>query len=172
MPQFDVTFFPSEIFWTLVSFALLFALLRWLVLPRLAAILDKRTRIIEEEIAQAKKQREEAEGLKLDYQKQLDNASEDARRMFDESDARVRQHHKQMMDEWKADMKRREAAFREESEIATQRAVREIRAEAADMVVDATEKLIHEHVGEQEAEDMLNEAIAKLDTSGKKLRKH
>jgi len=151
MPQFDITFVPSEIFWTLVTFALLFGLLRWLVLPRMAAILDRRTKVIEEEIAEAKKQREEAESLKLDYQKQMDHASDDARRMFDESDARVRQHHEQKMEEWKADMKRREAAFREESENATQRAVREIRAEAADIV---------------------DEAIDKLDTGGKKPRKH
>jgi len=172
MPQFELSFFPSEIFWTLVSFALLFVLLRWLVLPRLTAILNARTSLIEEEIEQAKRQYLEAEQLRLDYQKQLDAASEDARRMFDESEARVRQRHKQLMDEWKVDMKRREAAFREESEMTRQRALREIRAEAADMVVDATEKLIHEHVDAQEAEAMLNEAIAELDSSGANLRKH
>jgi len=172
MPQFDSTHFASEILWTLISFALLFTLLKWLVLPRVAAILDTRTRAIETEIEQAKKQREEAEKLKLDYQKQLDGASEDARRMFDESEARVRQQHKQLMDEWKADMKRREAAFREESEMARQRAVREIRAEAADMVVNATEKMIHEHVGAHEAEKLLNEAVAKLSADCEKPRKH
>lgn len=172
MPQFDLSFFPSEIFWTLVSFALLFGLLRWLVLPRLAAILDARTRAIEEEIEQAKLQREEAEKLKEDYRKQLDAASEDAQRMFKESDERVRAHHNQMMTEWKEDMKRREVAFREESEITRRRAVREIRAEAADLIIETTEKLIHERVGEKEAEDLLNEAISELDTDGEKLRKH
>jgi len=172
MPQFDVTFFPSEIFWTLVSFALLFALLKWLVMPRMAAILDARTRAIEEEIEAAKRQREEAGQLKQAYQQQLDAAAEDAERLFKESDERVRAHHKQMMDEWKADMKRRETAFREETEIAQRRAIREIRAEAADMVVDATEKLIHEHVDESEAEELLNEAVAQLETDSKNLRKH
>lgn len=172
MPQFDATFFASEIFWTLIAFALLFGLLKWLVLPRMAAILDARALAIAEEIDAAKRQRAEAEALKLDYQKQMDQASEDVRAMFEESEARVRRKQKQLMDEWKADMKRRETAFREESEIATQRAVREIRAEAADMVVEATEKLIHEHVGESEAEVLLNEAIDALENDASRVRKH
>jgi len=163
MPQFDVSFFPSEIFWTLVSFALLFGLLKWLVLPRMTAILDQRTRVIEAEIEQAKRQREEAENLRLDYQKQLDAASGDVHRMFVESEARVRRKHQQMMDEWKIDMKRRQTAFHEEAEATRQRALREIRAEAAEMVVDATEKLLHSHMDEHEAEQALNEAIAELE---------
>jgi len=166
MPQFDVSFFPSEIFWTLVSFALLFGLLKWLVLPHLTAILEQRTRVIEEEIEQARRQREEAEGLRVDYQRQLDAASEDARRLFEESEARVRRKHREMMDEWKLDMKRREAAFHEEAEASRQRAIRAIRADAAEMVVDATEKLLHEHMGKHEAEQALNEAIAELERTG------
>jgi len=163
MPQFDVQFFPSEIFWTLVSFLLLFALLKRLVLPRLAAILNARASAIEDEIEQARLRREEAEKLKQDYQKQLDAAAEDAQRLFRESEARVRKQHRQMMDEWKADMKRREEAFREETGIARLRAIREVRAEAAELVADATERLLHQHMGKQEAEQALGEAIADLD---------
>ncbi|HCS13433.1 MAG: hypothetical protein COS82_03945 [Zetaproteobacteria bacterium CG06_land_8_20_14_3_00_59_53] len=172
MPQFDITFYPSEVFWTLVSFALLFGLLKWLVLPRMAAILDARSRAIAEEINAARQQREEAERLKLDYRKQLDAASQEADRMFEESEARLRKQHRQMMEEWKADMKRREAAFREESEVTRQQAIREIRAEAAGMVVEATEKLIHEHVGKSEAEGFINEALEALEKEPAKPRRH
>lgn len=163
MPQFDTTYFASEIFWTLVSFALLFVLLKWLVLPRLTAVIDKRTRIIEDELNQARRQREEAEALRADYRKQLDAAAEDAQRLFQESEARVRRQHRRMMDEWKADMKRREAAFREEAEIARLRAIREIRSEAAELVSEAAGKLLQEHLGQHEAERALQEAIHELE---------
>jgi F-type H+-transporting ATPase subunit b len=172
MPQFEVRFFPSEIFWTVVSFVLLFALLKWLVMPRLTMILERRTRAIEAELEKAKQQREEAEKLRGDYQRQLDDAADDARRMFDESEARVREQHRKMMDEWKSDMKRREEAFREETELARQRALREIRAEAAEMVVGATEKLLHGHMDDAEAKQALNDAIADLDKKNPKSRKH
>lgn len=172
MPQFEVSFFPSEIFWTVVSFVLLFALLKWLVMPRLTAILDRRTRAIEAELEKAKLQREEAEKLRADYHKQLDDAADDARRMFEESEARVRKQHRKMMDEWKSDMKRREEAFREETELARQRALREIRVEAAEMVVDATEKLLHEHMDGAEAKQALDEAIADLGKKQPKSRNH
>lgn len=163
MPQFDTAFFASEIFWTLVSFALLFGLLKFLVLPRLTAIFDARSCAIEAEIERARQAREEAEQLRADYQRQMDAASEDVHRMFEEGEERVRRKHRQLMEEWKADMKRREEAFREESEIARLRAIREVRAEAAELVTDAAEKLLHEHMGKREAEQALQEAIEELD---------
>lgn len=172
MPQFEVKFFPSEIFWTVISFLLLFALLKWLVMPRLTAILEKRTRAIETELEKAKQQREEAEKLRVDYQRQLDDAADDARRMFDESEARVREQHRKMMDEWKADMKRREEAFHEETELARLRALRDIRAEAAEMVVGATEKLLQEHMDDAEATRALDDAIAELGEKKGKPRRH
>lgn len=162
MPQFDVRFFPSEVFWTLFSFALLFALLRWLVLPRLNAILEQRAGAIEEDLDRARQQREAAEALRADYQERLDAVGEDAKRMFKEGEEKLRREHRQMMDEWNADMRRREMAFREETEAARLRAIREVRADAAELVAGAVEKLLHEHMDEHEAEQALNEAIAEL----------
>ncbi len=172
MSQLESTFFPSEIFWTLISFVLLFVLLKWLVMPHLSATLERRTRAIEEELDKAKEQREEAEKIREDYQRQLDDAADEAHRMFAESEARVREQHKRMMDEWKADMRRREEAFHEETELARQRAIREIRAEAADMVVGATEKLLHEHMDEDEARQALDDAITGPERNKPKNRRH
>jgi len=164
MPQFDVEHFPAEIIWTLVSFALLFALLRWLVLPRIIASLEARTRMIREEIEQARAQREQAEAVRLQYEQRLQDIAIEARRMFDEAEARIRQERHRVMDEWKAEMKRREMVFRDETEIAKQQALREIRSKTAELVTEATEKLLAQHIAEQDVDAVVNEIVRHLES--------
>ncbi len=162
MPQFDTAHFPAEIIWTLISFVLLFVLLKWLVLPRIIAALEARTRMIREEIEQARVQREQAEAARLQYEQRLQDIAAEAKRMFDEAEARIRQERHRVMDEWKTEMKRREMLFREETEVAKNQALREIRSQTAELVTEATEKLLAQHIAQQDVDAVVDEIIAHL----------
>jgi len=163
MPQFDTTFFSSQIFWTLVSFLVLFLVLTRWILPRIAAIIQKRTELIEDEIAQARSNREELEGLKLDYAEKISNIDVEAKKMFDDSEKRIIERRNQMMGEWKEEMERKKRDFYEETEVARQMAIRDIRSRSADLIVDVAEQVIHQKVDESEAQKMLEESIAELE---------
>lgn len=80
MPQFDTTFFSSQIFWTIISFIILFVVLSRWVLPRIAAIIQERTRLIEEEIEEAHRKREEMENLKSEYVTKLSEIDQEVKR--------------------------------------------------------------------------------------------
>ncbi len=163
MPQFDSTFFASEIFWTIASYLVLFVVLgRW-VLPRITSILQQRTRLIEEEIAQAKNKRREAEQLKNEYAAKLAGIEKDAKQMFDACEKRIIERRKQLMGEWKHEMERKKREFLEDAEVETQRAMREIRTQSADFIAEATGKLIHQKVDESEAQQMLTDVIEELE---------
>jgi len=167
MPQFDTRYFPSEIFWTLVAFALLFMLLKWLVLPRIIAIIDERTRIMKEEMDQARYLHEQAEHLHADYAERLAQAEKEAKEMFDESTRHAREHRNELMAEWKQEMERRKREFREDIETEKQRAMREMRARSADLVVAASEKILRERVDKKTAQDALNELLGELEPRSK-----
>jgi F-type H+-transporting ATPase subunit b len=163
MPQFDTTFFSSQIFWTIVSFVVLFiALSRW-VLPRIAEILQKRTRLIENEIAEAHRQHEEMESLKSEYATKLSEIDRETKKMFDESEKRIVEQHNRMMGEWKSEMEHRKRTFLEEAEVTRQQAIRDIRNQSAELVAAATEQIIHQRVDESEARKALDESIAELE---------
>lgn len=55
MPQFDVSTFPSQIFWLVVSFALLYVLMSWLVLPRIGRTIEAREAKIQSDLDAAQK---------------------------------------------------------------------------------------------------------------------
>lgn len=55
MPQFDVTSFPTQIFWLVVSFALLYVLMAGLVLPRIGHTIEAREGKIQADLDAAQK---------------------------------------------------------------------------------------------------------------------
>ncbi|PIP03181.1 MAG: hypothetical protein COW18_09210 [Zetaproteobacteria bacterium CG12_big_fil_rev_8_21_14_0_65_54_13] len=147
----------------IISFIVLYVVLgRW-VLPRIAAILKKRTQLIEDEIAQARSQREELNSLKLDYVEKISHIDEEAKKMFDASEKRIIEKRNQIMGDWKKEMERKKRDFHEETEVARQMAIRDIRARSADLVIDAAEKVIHQRIDKREAQIALEEAIEALE---------
>lgn len=42
LPQFEIGFFPSQIFWLIVSFGIFYVFVKYSFLPRITAILEKR----------------------------------------------------------------------------------------------------------------------------------
>ena len=79
MPQFEqIEVFHSLIFWSLISFAILFFLLKKFAFPPILEVLEERESKIRSEIGDAEKLRQEAEGLKADLGRELKNAHEKA----------------------------------------------------------------------------------------------
>jgi len=163
MPQFDTTFFSSQIFWTIVSFVILFLALDRFVLPRIANILRERTRLIETEIEQARREHEEMESLKTEYAAKLADIDQEAKKMFDESEKRITEKRKQIMDEWQQEMERNKRDFLEDAEVTRRQAIRDIRNRSADLIVTATEQVIHQRVDRSEAQNALDESICELE---------
>lgn len=73
-PQLDASTYPSQVFWLTVSFALLYALMSRLALPRVGKALDLRRSLNEGNLAKAEEWNEEAEKIKSDFEKSLAKA--------------------------------------------------------------------------------------------------
>lgn len=73
-PPLDSKTFPSQIFWLVIFFTLLYVLMSKLVLPKLGRILDERANRIESDLAQAQKLKDETENAVKSYEKALADA--------------------------------------------------------------------------------------------------
>lgn len=74
MPQFDIAWFPSQIFWLLVSFLILYTAMRWFLLPPLQDIMRARDQKIQSILRQADKLNAEADRIMQSYQGFMDAA--------------------------------------------------------------------------------------------------
>ena len=66
MPQFDLSFYPSQIFWLFISFGFLYLMMRYLICPKIEGVLTAR----ESGLQQVLKEAEEMNKQAADFQKQ------------------------------------------------------------------------------------------------------
>jgi F-type H+-transporting ATPase subunit b len=78
LPQFDLAFFPSQIFWTVISFGLLYLVVRYLLAPKMNLVLDGRMNRIQQDLELAKEMRQQAEVLQREMQNEVGQAHRDA----------------------------------------------------------------------------------------------
>jgi F-type H+-transporting ATPase subunit b len=74
MPQLDFTTFAPQLFWLLVTFAVLYGLMRWVAVPRVGRVIDNRREKLEGDLNRAGRLKDEAEGVLAEYQKTLAEA--------------------------------------------------------------------------------------------------
>jgi F-type H+-transporting ATPase subunit b len=73
-PPFQTENFPSQLFWLVLTFVLLYALMARVALPRIGSILAQRSKRIGDDIAAAERFKQRSEGAQADYQKALADA--------------------------------------------------------------------------------------------------
>jgi F-type H+-transporting ATPase subunit b len=73
-PPFQTENFPSQLFWLVLTFVLLYVLMAKVALPRIGSILAERSKRISDDIAAAEHLRQRSEKAQADYQKALADA--------------------------------------------------------------------------------------------------
>lgn len=82
MPQLDTSTFPSQLFWLVVCFLVLYVILSFIALPKISRVLGKRAETVDEKINKASLYREQAEDLLVDYEKTLAQARDQAHQHY------------------------------------------------------------------------------------------
>lgn len=158
--MFDAAFFA------LVGLILFFALLIYLKVPgTLAGGLDKRAAAIKHELDEARRLREEAQGLLAEYQRKARDAAAEAEEIVDqakrEAEALGAEAKKRMEDYVVSRTRLAEQKIAQ----AEAQAVQEVRALSADVAVAAAEKILAAKVKGEAAETLIRKSIA--DVRGK-----
>ncbi len=151
--------------WTLFSFGAAVLLLRKFAFPKIAEALDKRRKLIEDEIAASENARAESDKLLAEYRARLAEAREQAEDIV----ARARKAGDSTQEQAKADAKEyREQLLettRKDIEAETRRALDDIRKEVANLTVLATEKVTRKTLDSDDQRRLIEEALAEVDFS-------
>ncbi len=167
LPQFDSSVFGSQIFWTIVSFALLMYLLNRFVIPAITDILDSRASKIREDLESAEKSRKEGEEFLNSYKNQLASAREMANATMEEARQGAASYREEALAELNEELDKKRNSALEEIERAKVKAMLEVRAVAVEVAMLATEKLVTKSVSQADAETMVQEAMKQIGSDGK-----
>lgn len=137
-PAFDATYFPSQLFWLFLTFGSLYLILSRIILPRMSANLEHRSKTIVDDLDAAARLNEQAEEAKQELEVNLAKARAGARETVAKAEAEI-------AEEIAAETRKTDAALEKKLAIAEAR-IAEVRAEAlsnvATVATDATKAIV------------------------------
>jgi len=90
MPQLDITSYPNQIFWLIVTLVVIYFVLSRIALPRIGAVLAERQGTISNDIAAAEELKLQAQEAERAYEKALADARAEAQRIVAETKAEIK----------------------------------------------------------------------------------
>jgi F-type H+-transporting ATPase subunit b len=155
----------STEFWEWLGLLTVIAIfLRQRVPAFIAAALDARAAAIARELDQAKRLREEAESLLVEYRGKVEHAQAEAETILTETRAEAERFKIEAQAQLKAQLERRSRQAKERIAQAEAKAIAEIRALAADAAASAAAKLITSHLDAKKGEALISDSIGELST--------
>ena len=155
MPQFDPSTFLPQLFWLVVSFAVLFVAMWRYALPRLSDILEARQERIDSDLEKAASIKQEADLVLAEYEKALaearDRAAAAIRQASEEMSAESAQRH----EAFRQELAQQTRAAEDRIAAARDEALANIKTVAAETASAATAKLI----GVEFSSDRVHEAV-------------
>ncbi len=159
MPQFDVHFFSSLIFWEFISFGILFWVLYKFAFPPILEALETRERKIRDSIEQAEQSRTTAEQRLADYEAKLSGAAQEAEAIVAEAKAKAQRLLEENEQRLRTDSARIQAETAREIERERRKALQDIRNEAADLAVTVAEKVLERSLSDDDHRRLAREAV-------------
>src|SRR5919112_1821480 len=154
----------SLIFWEVVTFFILLALLVWFVFPPIRKQIQERQAEIERSIDEAEKTRADARERLAEYRRQIEEARGEGRRILEEARKQADAQRERTKKEAREEGDRIIQRAREEIDRERESAVREVRGEVADMVVQASEQVIGRSIDRDEHERLISQALDDLES--------
>ena len=142
LPQLDADTYPTQIFWLVVTFVILYLIMSKVALPRIAEVLEERQERIADDIETAERLRAEAASVQAEYEKALAEARGKAQDLFRETGVLIAKDHTDAETEAAKKLARKTKTA--ETRIAKQRAeaLENLRTVASETAAAATAKLI------------------------------
>ena len=159
LPQFDVTTYPSQLFWMFVTFTLCYLIFSGKILPELSAIIHNRQERIENDLQTAKALREEIDQVREDYEQALGQARTTASANLNEVQEQARARAEKQSREFVAQSMEQVAEFESRTQTLKQKALSDIRENVASAACDIADKTAGLSVTQEDALDTVNDKL-------------
>ena len=153
---------PDLAIWTLVVFALLFAILKKFAWPQIAAAIDERERKIAANIAAAAALNEEAKRLLAEHQAKLAAAAGEVRALLEEARRDADVTRKRIEEDGRKAAGEEIARATREIQRAKEGAIQELAVASANTAIELARKVVRESLTNDQQSQLVRDALGKL----------
>jgi len=145
-----------------ITFLIMLAVLARYVYPEVVRLAEARQRAIADQLREAEKARADADARVKEAQAKLEEARKTAQQVIDASNKSAEQLRQELREKAEEDARRIAESARKQIESERDQAIRSVRAEVADLVVRATEKVIGEALDERKHKALIERSIEEV----------
>jgi F-type H+-transporting ATPase subunit b len=156
---------PGLMIWTIVFFLIVFFVLRKYAFGAIQKLIDERRAQIARSIEEADHARDEARNLLEEHRALMNEARSEAEQILAEARKTGDSLEQRMRDETEQERQRRLEDTRKEIDAAVKQGLERIRAEVADLTLQATSIVVGKKLDADRDRELISEAIGSLDFS-------
>ena len=156
---------PGLMIWTLICFGITFFVLRRYIFGPVQQAIDARRERIRQALQEADNARAEARRLLEEHRSMMQEARGDAEQILAEARRIAESQKERLRDELEADRQRRLEETSKQIQSETRNALEQIRAEVADLTLEATSKVTGKVLTGADHRRLIEDAISELDFS-------
>ena len=149
-------------FWTVVIFLLLFAILAWKAYPAILGAVEAREKALNDALESAKKDREAAAAALAEQQKKLEQTREEAQKLIAEGRAAGDKVRVDVIAQAKAEHDAMLERARAEIQAERDRAVLELRREAVELAVRGASKVLEKNLDDAANRKIVDDYLASI----------
>jgi F-type H+-transporting ATPase subunit b len=154
---------PGLMIWTIVTFAIVFFVLRKLAFGRIQGVIDARRDRIREALDEADKAREEARQLRELTQQEREEAKLERERQLDEVRRQAQEQLRRARADADEDLQRRLEENQKAIEAENRKLREEIRRDVVELTLLASEKVTRKSLDADDQKRLIDETIAEID---------
>ena len=149
-------------FWIAIAFVAFIGVLTKFAYGKITTALDARAEDIRNEIEDSKCLREEAQQLLENYQRKHRDAVKEAEEIIDQAKAEAKRMSEQAAADLDSEVKRRTELAQAKIARAEAQVIEDVRNMAVDIAVRAAGQLVDEHLSDEQAGKIIDDAISEL----------
>jgi len=163
MPQFEqVAVFSSLIFWSVISFAILFFMLKKYAFPPILAALDEREQKIRGDIEASEKLKQDAEKIKIELGEKLKAAHGKAETIVQLAQDQAKKLQEKTVQETEAKVKQVQREAEQEIQSSRNKLLQEIRSYTAALTIASTEIFLKKTLDDADKKRLVDESIEQV----------
>ena len=157
-------------FWTLLIFVILYLLLRWKAFPAILGAVEQREKALQDAIDAAKRDRDEAQRLLEEHQRQIDAARGEAQKLIADGRAVAEKMRTDLLEQTHHEQQTMLERARREIETEKERAIAQLRREAVNLAIAGASKVIEQNLDNTKNRQLVEgflSSLPSLQTSGR-----
>jgi F-type H+-transporting ATPase subunit b len=157
---------PGLIFWTIVTFLIVFFVLRWKAWGPILALVEEREKQIASSIDAAKRERAEAEKLLAEQKTAIAEARREAQEMLRRNQQEVEKFREELMAKSRKEAEEFKASAQREIQEQKSKAIAEVKAMVVDLSMEVATKLLNERLDDSKHRALAERFVQELPVKG------